>query len=113
MLKKGFPYGERLRKLRLENHFTQEEIALRAEITTSYYGQLERGKANPSVSMLEKICAAMGVSISDIFTDENDDTLGIDAPTMQILRKLNGRSEREKEIILEIIKSALRLQSEK
>ncbi len=112
-MKTGFPYGERLRRLRLENHFTQEEIALRAEITTSYYGQLERGKANPSVSMLEKICAAMGVSISDIFIDENDDTLGIDAPTMQILRKLNGRSEREKEIILEIIKSALRLQSEK
>ena len=44
-----FNYGGKLRQLRRERGFTQEEVALRADITPSYYGQLERGTANPSL----------------------------------------------------------------
>ncbi|MDE6728566.1 MAG: helix-turn-helix domain-containing protein, partial [Oscillospiraceae bacterium] len=73
-----FNYGERLRTLRRERGFTQEEVAMRADITTSYYGQLERGTANPTVSMLEKICCVMGISIADIFSEADTNLLGID-----------------------------------
>ena len=106
-----FNYGERLRSLRRERGFTQEEVALRAEITTSYYGQLERGSANPSVAMLEKICAVMGISISDIFTEADTNLLGIDPLSMQILHQLNGKTDEEKELILSMIKTAFRLQN--
>ncbi len=106
-----FKYGERLRKLRQERGFTQEEVALRADITTSYYGQLERGTANPSVAMLEKICAVMGISISDIFTGSDTNLLSVDALSMQILHQLNGKSNEEKELILSMIKNAFRLQN--
>lgn len=108
-----FKYGERLRKLRQERGFTQEEVALRADITTSYYGQLERGTANPSVAMLEKICAVMGISISDIFTESDTNLLTVDAMSMQILHQLNGKSNEEKELILSLIKTAFRLQDKK
>lgn len=108
-----FNYGERLRSLRRERGFTQEEVALRAEITTSYYGQLERGTANPSVSMLEKICAVMSISISDIFTDSDTNLLAVDELSMQILYQLNGKSDEEKELVLALIKTAFRLQSKK
>ena len=105
-----FNYGERLRQLRRERGFTQEEVALRADITTSYYGQLERGTANPSVAMLEKICAVMGISI---FTEDNTNLLGIDPLSMQIIHQLNGKSDEEKELILSLIKTAFRLQNKK
>lgn len=108
-----FNYGERLRELRQERGFTQEELALRADITTSYYGQIERGSANPSVALLEKICAVMGISIGDIFTDSNTNPLTIDALSMQILHQLNGKSDEEKELILSMIKTAFRLQNSK
>ncbi len=108
-----FNYGERLRQLRRERGFTQEEVALRADITTSYYGQLERGTANPSVVMLEKICAVMGISICDIFTEDNTNLLGIDPLSMQIIHQLNGKSDEEKELILSLIKTAFRLQNKK
>lgn len=108
-----FKYGERLRNLRKERGFTQEEIALRADITTSYYGQLERGTANPSVAMLEKICTVMGISISDIFTDSDTNLLTADALSVQILHQLNGKSDEEKELVLSIIKTAFRLQNKK
>lgn len=109
----SFNYGERLRNLRRERGFTQEEVALRADITTSYYGQIERGSANPSVALLEKICAVMGISISDIFTDADTNPLNIDALSMQIIHQLNGKSDEEKELILSMIKTAFRLQNAK
>lgn len=104
-----FNYGERLRKLRSESGLTQEEVALRADITTSYYGQLERGQANPSVGMLEKICAVMGISIADIFTETNANIFVIDTVSMQILHQLSDKTEHEKEIALSLIKTAFKL----
>lgn len=104
-----FKYGERLKKLRKERGLSQEEIALRADITTSYYGQLERGQANPSVSLLEKICAVMNIQIADIFTDTNTNILGIDSLSMQVLQQLNGKSEEEKALILSILRQINRL----
>lgn len=111
-MENNFNYGERLKSLRQERGFTQEEIALRADMTPSYYGQIERGTANPTVSMLEKICAVMGISISDIFTDSNTNLLGIDALSMQILHQISGISDREKALILSLIRTALKFSSE-
>ncbi len=108
-----FNYGERLRKLRRERGLTQEETALRAEITTSYYGQLERNIANPTVSMLNKICEVLGVSITDIFTESNTNLLGIDALSMQILHFLSDKTNDEKAAALSLLKTAFKLQNMK
>lgn len=105
-----FNYGERLRELRQKCGFTQEEVALRADITTSYYGQIERGTANPTIGMLEKICEVMGISIVDIFTKTNTNLLGIDALSMQILHRLSDKTDEEKTVALELIKTAFKLQ---
>lgn len=104
-----FSYGERLRKLRRERGMSQEQVALQADITTSYYGLLERGQANPSISMLEKICSVLGIGISDIFTETDTNFLGIDKYSMQILHQINGRTDEEKEMLLSLIKQALKL----
>lgn len=112
MSEKCFKYGERLRKLRKERGLSQEEVALRADITPSYYGQLERGTANPTVSMLEKICAVMGFSISNIFTESNTNLLGIDEFSLRVLQQLYGKTDREKELALSLLKTAFKLKSE-
>lgn len=106
-----FNYGERLRQLRQERGFTQEEVALRAEITTSYYGQLERGTANPTIGMLEKICGVMGIPIVDIFVEADTNLLGIDALSMQILHLLSNKTDNEKTIALSLIKTAFKLRN--
>ena len=110
-MKNTFNYGERLRQLRRERGFTQEETAFRAEITTSYYGQLERGIANPTVSMLNKICEVLGVSITDIFTESNTNLLQIDTLSMQMLYFLSDKTEEEKSTALALIKTAFKLQN--
>lgn len=108
-----FNYGERLRQLRRERGFTQEEMALRAEITTSYYGQLERGTANPTIGMLNKICDVIGVSITDIFTESDTNLLGVDALSMQILHFLSDKTDEEKTTALSLLKTAFKLQNQK
>lgn len=104
-----FNYGERLRTLRRERGLTQEEVAMRADITTSYYGQLERGTANPTVGLLEKICCVMGISITDIFSESNTNLLGIDPLSMQILHQLSDKTDEEKAVALSLIKTAFKL----
>ncbi len=106
-----FNYGERLRQLRRERGLTQEEVALRADITTSYYGQLERNIANPTISMLDRICEVMGVSITDIFTDSITNLLGIDSLSMRILHFINDKTDEEKETALALLKTAFKLRS--
>lgn len=106
-----FNYGERLRQLRRECGFTQEEVALNADITTSYYGQLERGTANPTVGMLEKICGVMGISIADIFTEASTNLLGIDTLSIQILHQLSDKTDEEKAVVLSLIKTAFKLRN--
>ncbi len=110
---KCFKYGERLRKLRKERGLSQEEVAMRADITTSYYGQLERGTANPTVLLLEKICAVMGFSLNDIFAETSTNLLGIDSLSMQVLQQIHGKTDREKELVLSLMKTAFKLQNEK
>ncbi len=110
---KCFKYGERLRKLRKERGLSQEDVALRADITTSYYGQLERGTANPTILLLEKVCEVMGFSLNDIFTETSTNLLGIDSLSMQILQQIHGKTDREKELVLSLIKTSFKLQNEK
>lgn len=112
-MKNKFNYGERLRQLRTERGFTQEEMALRADITTSYYGQVERGTANPTIGMLDKICDVMGIPITDIFNESNTNLLGVDALSMQILHFLSDKTDEEKSVALSLIRTAFKLQSHK
>lgn len=112
-MEEKFKYGERLRQLRTTNRFSQEEVALGANITTSYYGQIERGTANPTISILEKICEVIGITIVDIFTESDDNPLGIDAFSMKILQQIHGKTDKEKELILTLVKTAIKLRDEK
>ena len=71
--------GQRLRKLRLERGWTQEQLAERAGKHWTYIGGIERGARNPTVSVLEAVAAALGVALVDLFAwDDRED--GSDAP---------------------------------
>lgn len=67
MEKQHFDCGGRLRQLRTQHEISQEELALRADVTPSYVSQIERGIRNPTVLMIELLCEAMGCSVIDFF----------------------------------------------
>lgn len=53
-------FGIEIRKLRKELGFTQEELALEADIDRSFMYKLERGLYQPSLMVLFKLCSALG-----------------------------------------------------
>ena len=55
--------------MRLKQGVSQELLALRAEVDRSYMGRVERGDNNLSLLTLVKICAALGVSASEVLRD--------------------------------------------
>lgn len=96
-----FSIGKRVRELRLQNHLSQEQLALTAEITTAYLGQIERNEKNPTVSVVAKLCNALGIQLSEFFSEEPLPQKNLDPITMQILYQLKNQDEDVKIIIQE------------
>lgn len=53
--------GDNVRQLRLAKGWSQEEFADRAGIHRTYVSDIERGVRNPTITVLEKIAAPLGV----------------------------------------------------
>jgi transcriptional regulator with XRE-family HTH domain len=60
--------GQRIKTLRKELGLSQETLALKAEVDRTYMTDVENGRRNVSIEILEKIIAALEVSITDFFT---------------------------------------------
>jgi transcriptional regulator with XRE-family HTH domain len=54
-------FGEVVRRLRKEHVWTQEDLAERSGLTTTYVGQVERGDKVPSLTVVLKLCFALNV----------------------------------------------------
>jgi transcriptional regulator with XRE-family HTH domain len=62
--------GERLRTLRTVRRLTLKQVAEAAGLSESFLSQVERGRTNVSVSSLQRIAAALGVDVSDVFAPD-------------------------------------------
>lgn len=60
-------FGNRVRKLRKKQGYSQEAFASKCGLHRTYYGAIERGERNISLKNIEKIAKALGVSIKDLF----------------------------------------------
>jgi transcriptional regulator with XRE-family HTH domain len=59
--------GERLRALRRVRQRTLRQVAESAGLSESFLSQVERAQASASIASLQRIAAALGVSIADFF----------------------------------------------
>lgn len=55
-------FSKRLKELRLENHFTQREIAAKLGVAQVFYLHWEQGKTEPSIDNIFKLCEIFGVT---------------------------------------------------
>lgn len=63
--------GSSIKKLREQKKITQESLAERADIHTSYIGQIERGLRYPSLKVLFKIADALNIKPAELLKDIN------------------------------------------
>lgn len=62
--------GDKLRRLRLANNLTQEELANRAYLTKGYISQLERDLTSPSIATLKDILDVLGEDLAMFFKED-------------------------------------------
>lgn len=106
-----FDVGTRIHELRTERKLSQEQLALRSNITPTYLGFIERGLKNPTVKVVEQLCDAMGVSLAEFFSTEQKKTYDSDSYSLQILSQISDCTDEEKDTLLRIIKYILRFKS--
>lgn len=56
--------GERIRKLRNQKDWSQEEFADICHVNRSYMGRIERGELNLTLDSLEKVAKGLGTTVS-------------------------------------------------
>ena len=61
--------GLNVRRIRKERGLTQERVALESEIDLTYLGGIERGRRNPSVAVVGRIAAVLGVHPRALFEE--------------------------------------------
>jgi transcriptional regulator with XRE-family HTH domain len=67
-------FGRKVRAVRDAARASRELTAERARITVSYLGEVERGEKWPSLEIICAIAAALGVSASNFFEFEAQET---------------------------------------
>lgn len=60
-------FGSRIRKLRSEKGFSQEDFAHYIGMDRTYYSSVERGKRNISLVNIHKIAKGLNLSLSELF----------------------------------------------
>jgi transcriptional regulator with XRE-family HTH domain len=59
--------GMRIAFLRHEKKWSQEDLALESDVNKNYLSDLERGRRNPSILVLNRIAKALGVTLETLF----------------------------------------------
>ncbi len=59
--------GERLREIRKGHNLTLKDLGQKADLSVPYLSKMERSSVNPSIDTLQKVAAAYGMAIKELF----------------------------------------------
>ncbi|RAU91044.1 helix-turn-helix domain-containing protein [Paenibacillus sp. YN15] len=100
--------GEVIRDLRKQRGLSQEKLALKAGINTSYMGQIERAEKSPTLDTLEKIAVALDVELEQFFQFDLLDHSAADMTFMEKIQfELKHRTPNEQEAVYQFVKQLL------
>lgn len=67
--------GNEIKRLRVKNGLTQEELADRCELSKGFISQIERDLASPSISTLSDILQCLGTDLKNFFNTETEENI--------------------------------------
>lgn len=65
------PLAQNIRRLRIERHMTQRELAYHLRVSAQAVSKWERGYAYPDLALLLPIARLFSVSIDELFGNQN------------------------------------------
>ena len=96
--------GQRIRNYRTKKGLSQEKLAELSGCHPTYIGQLERGEKNATLESIERITAALGISLSKLFEKlgGQEDDREKDIP-LACYEFLSAKSKEEQEQLYKIL----------
>jgi len=61
--------GQRVKELREQLRLSQQQLAERADLDTTYISGIERGRRNPGLNSLNQLARALKVSLPELLLD--------------------------------------------
>ncbi len=65
-MQSGKKLGENLKELRLKKKLSQGDLSKKLSVDRAYISNIENGRMNPTLSTLQKIAEALGVSVKEL-----------------------------------------------
>lgn len=59
-------FGMRLKYLRQKKGWSQEDLALESHVNKNYISDLENGRRNPTLEIMERLSIALGITLSEL-----------------------------------------------
>ena len=93
--------GDNIKRIRSAKGLSQKEVTINSGLDPAQYSRIENGKTDPSVSTLERIAKAIGVSLADLFaaTDEFKEINSLDKTLMEKVTLIESLDKQEKQAI--------------
>ncbi|MBB3839147.1 transcriptional regulator with XRE-family HTH domain [Runella defluvii] len=93
--------AEKIRLLRLEKGFSQENVADMLGISTTAYGDIERGKTDLTLSRLQSIAHVFSTSLRHLMGEEDVITSQIQQLELEKLKMENEKLRLENQLLKE------------
>ena len=104
MEKKPNKISANVKKYRLLNHMTQEEVSELLVMDPQYYAQLERGERNFSIDKLIKLCSIFNIGIENLIpVEEPVDTELVE----KIEEQMEGLNQKQLNLLYRFITEVL------
>jgi transcriptional regulator with XRE-family HTH domain len=93
--------GDNIKRIRLAKNLSQKEVISSAKLDAAQYSRIESGKTDPSVTTLDRIAKALGVSLAELFaaTDELREINSQDKTIMEKVSLIEALTEEERKTI--------------
>ncbi len=95
--------GQRIRNYRTAMGLSQERLAELSGCHPTYVGQLERGEKNATIESIEKISAALNISLSKLFEKLGAGEDGTRNIPLECYEFISAKTKNEQEQILRIL----------
>ena len=95
--------GQRIRNYRTAKGLSQEKLAELSGCHHTYIGQIERGEKNATIESIEKIAAALNVSLSALFEKIGAQTDELCTIPLECYEFLSAKTVEEQEHLYRIL----------
>ena len=97
--------AKRIKTIREKKGMSQKELITAVGLGAPMYSRIETGKAEPSLTTLEKIAKALGVKLVDFFdADDNlEDINSYDASLMEKVKTIEELNPEEKKMVFAFV----------